>query len=161
MHGLADNYEKLVRHDDALKVRREILSHETNRLTADHPDAIFAMQQVAISLKALRRNDEALKHFEVVLERRRATLAPDDRELLSIMQEVVRCRVVLGRSAEAVPLIDECVQRAAGKPAHADIVLNMLVLRYRHFKTTKDLAGVRATAEMWEKLTQVTLFSPM
>jgi tetratricopeptide (TPR) repeat protein len=152
MRSLADSHEKHGRHDDALKTRREILTHVTNRLAGDHPDAIFAMQQVAISLEALGRTDEALKLFDAVLERRRATLAPDHRKLFWIMLKVARCRVSLGRGAETVPLIDECVQRAAGKPAHADIVLNMLVLRSRHFKTTKELAGVRATAEMWEML---------
>ncbi len=58
----------------------------------------------------------------------------------------------LDRSAEAVPIIDDCVQRAAGKVVDPGLIPAVIDLRLRHFAKAKDGAGCRATAEMWEKL---------
>jgi hypothetical protein len=60
--------------------------------------------------------------------------------------------VNLERGAEAVPVIDECVRRAAGRVAAPGLVLGVTDLRLRHFEKAKDVAGCRATAELWEKL---------
>ena len=51
-----------------------------------------------------------------------------------------------------MPVIDECVQRAAGKVADQRLMPSVLDLRLRHFEKVKDPAGCRQTAEMWEKL---------
>ncbi len=62
------------------------------------------------------------------------------------------CLVKLDRGAEAVPVVDDCVHRAAGKVFDRRLLPWVLDLRLRHFEKTKDAAGCRQTAEMWEKL---------
>jgi hypothetical protein len=59
---------------------------------------------------------------------------------------------ILDRGTEAVPVIDECVRRAAGKVVHPQLIPTVMDLRLRHFEKTGDAAGCRTTAEMWEKL---------
>ncbi len=51
-----------------------------------------------------------------------------------------------------MPVIDECVRRAAGKVVHPQLIPTVMDLRLRHFEKTADAAGCRATAELWEKL---------
>jgi hypothetical protein len=58
----------------------------------------------------------------------------------------------LDRGVEAVAVIDDCLQRAAGKEVDPRVVPRVLNLRLRHFQKTKDIAGCRATVEMSEKL---------
>ena len=151
MNLLSDSYAKLGRDEEALKTRREILALAENRHGPDHPDTLFAMQQVAVSLAALRRNDEALKLLQETLARRRAALPPDHPDTIWNLAAVAEILVKLGRATEAVPLIDECVRTAGDKPAHARIVLPVLLMRFQYFKTAKEAAGIRTTAEMWEK----------
>jgi hypothetical protein len=68
------------------------------------------------------------------------------------MRHVAASLVKLDRGAEAVPVIDECVTRAAGKVVDPRMIPTVMDLRLRHFEKAKDAAGCRATAEMWEKL---------
>jgi hypothetical protein len=68
------------------------------------------------------------------------------------MAQLAQSLSKLGRSAEAVPLIDEFVERAAGKRVDPNLVVGAIMLRLRHFQTLKDDAGLRATAEMFERL---------
>jgi hypothetical protein len=56
----------------------------------------------------------------------------------------------LDRGDEAVPLIDECLNRAAGKPVAQALTPELLTRRLRVFEKQKDAAGCRATAEKWE-----------
>ncbi len=58
----------------------------------------------------------------------------------------------LGRSAEALPIIDDCLQRAAGKNVDPNLIYAVLDLRLRHSQSIQDPAGCRATAERWEQL---------
>jgi hypothetical protein len=51
-----------------------------------------------------------------------------------------------------VAVIDDCIQRATGKVVDPRIVPGVMDLRLRHFEKTKDPAGCRQTAEMWEKM---------
>jgi hypothetical protein len=51
-----------------------------------------------------------------------------------------------------VPVIDDCVHRAAGKDVDPRLLPAVADLRLRHFEKVKDPAGCRQTAEMWEKL---------
>jgi hypothetical protein len=68
------------------------------------------------------------------------------------MSSVAESLVKLERGAEAVPVIDDCVQRAAGKDVDSGLLPGVMDLRLRHFEQAKDAAGCRQTAEMWEKL---------
>src|SRR5262245_61766931 len=58
----------------------------------------------------------------------------------------------MDRGVEAVPLIDDCVERAAGKNLPRCLLPGVLNLRLWHFAKTKDAAGCWQTAEMWENL---------
>jgi hypothetical protein len=51
-----------------------------------------------------------------------------------------------------VPVIDECVRRAAGKVVQPDLLPGVMGVRLRHFERAGDAAGCRQTAEMWENL---------
>ena len=152
LHMLANSYEKLKQHDKALKTRQQVLMLTSAKVGPDDPDTLYCMQQVAVSLIALRKNDEALKLLQETLELRRNKLGPDHIDTFWTMAAVAERLVMLGRGAEALPLIDECVQKAGDEPVCVGMVPSLLLLRFQHFKKLKDCAGVRGTAEMWEKL---------
>ena len=60
--------------------------------------------------------------------------------------------VKLDRGAEAVPIIDECLQRAAGKEVDPDLIPDVMDLRLRHFEKIRDAAGCLETAAKCEAL---------
>jgi hypothetical protein len=60
--------------------------------------------------------------------------------------------IKLDRGTEAIPLIDECVAKAAGQAVDPRMIPEVIDLRMGHFRKVGDPAGCRATAEMWEKL---------
>ena len=100
----------------------------------------------------VRADADALKLHEETLALRKAKLGPDHPHTLYSMGNLAHSLVILDRGAEAVPIIDECLQRAARKLVHPQLIPTVMDLRLRHFEKTKDAAGCRATAEMWEKL---------
>jgi hypothetical protein len=51
-----------------------------------------------------------------------------------------------------VSLIDECVMRHSGQVAYPRLIPGVLDVRLRYFEMTKDAAGCRQTATMWEAL---------
>jgi hypothetical protein len=79
-------------------------------------------------------------------------LGPDHPNTLLSMRDVAASLVQLDRGAEAVPLIDDCVRRAAGRVVHPELIPGAMGLRLEHFEKAKSAADCRATAEMWEKL---------
>ena len=110
------------------------------------------MNNVAECHEVLGRHAEALKLHEETLALRKAKLGPDHPDTLLSMGGVASCLVAVHRGAEAVPVIDECVQRAAGKDVLPDLLPRVIDLRLRHFEKTKDAAGCRQTVAMWEQL---------
>src|SRR5207248_9366403 len=94
----------------------------------------------------------ALKLREETLARMQAKLGPDHIDTLGSMGSLAECLVRLGRGAEAVPIIDDCLKRAAGKSVPPRLILAVVDLRLRHYEKANDAAGCRQTAEMWEKL---------
>jgi tetratricopeptide (TPR) repeat protein len=152
MAGLAWGYAALGRHTNALKLREEVLTVRRTRLGADNPDTLLSMYDLAHSYAALGRHADALKLRERTLTLRRARLGPDHPDTLRSMQDVADSLITLGRGAEAVPIIDECATRAANNVVARRLIPEVIDLRLRHFEKAKDVAGVRATAEMWERL---------
>jgi hypothetical protein len=110
------------------------------------------MSNLASSLAALGRHAEALKLREETLAARKIKLGPSHPSTLLSMGDVAQSLAMLDRGAEAVPIIDECVRRAAGQVTAPSLMADVMVLRLRHFEKNKDAAGCRATAAMWEKL---------
>jgi hypothetical protein len=65
---------------------------------------------------------------------------------------VAHSLVKLDRGAEALPLIDDCVRRAAATNVAPEMLPCLIDLRLRHFEKARDAVGCRQTAEMWEGL---------
>jgi tetratricopeptide (TPR) repeat protein len=152
MNNLANSYKALGRYADALKLHEQTLALRKDKLGRDHPDTLVSMHNLAISYAALGRHADALKLHEETLALRKVKLGPDHPHTLGSMWGVAECLVKLGRGAEAVPIIDDCVARAAVKVVNPRLLPGVMDLRLRHFEKTKDPAGCRQTAEMWEKL---------
>jgi hypothetical protein len=68
------------------------------------------------------------------------------------MSGVAESLVSLDRGAEAIPILDEILRRASGRAGDPSLVPDVVALRSRYFAKTRDVAGCRTTAEMWEKL---------
>ena len=79
-------------------------------------------------------------------------LPKDDPNTLRSMGNLAASLIELGRGAEAIPLIDECLAKAAGQAVNPRLIPSAMALRMGHFRKAGDPAGCRATAEMWEKL---------
>jgi tetratricopeptide (TPR) repeat protein len=159
MQRLADSYDKLGKLDEAAKTRREVLTFTSAKLGPEHRDTLYSTQQVAISLIAARRGDEAVNLVREALAVRREKLGPDNADTIRATGILVECLVMLDRGAEAVPLIDECLLRAGDDPLRVGMVPRSIYLRFQHFKKTKDGAGLRTTAEMWERLNRTDVES--
>jgi serine/threonine protein kinase len=150
--NVANSYAALGRHDEALRLRRRTLPRMKTVLGHDHPDTLWAMNSLARSYEASGRHAETLELRRQALASREVALGPDHPDTLLNLWGVAESLTKQGRGAEAVPVIDECVRRAAGKAVHACLLPGLMNLRMRHFAETKDSAGCRQTAEMWEKL---------
>jgi hypothetical protein len=118
----------------------------------DHPDTFETMNNLAIRYAALGRHADAVKLYGKTLALQKARLGPDHPDALCSMWGVAHNLVKLGRGSEALPVIDECVRRAAGKVPQPRLLPGVLDLRLRHFEKMKDAADCRQTAEMWEDL---------
>jgi tetratricopeptide (TPR) repeat protein len=149
--NVAVGYFQLGRLEEALKLREEVLPLMKAKIP-EHAYTLITMSNLANSYAVAGRHKDALKLYEEVLELRKAKHGPDDPETLLSMRELAECLINCDRGAEAVPLIDECVRRAAGKALDANFVPALFDLRLRHFETQKDASGCRTTAEMWERL---------
>jgi serine/threonine protein kinase len=152
MGSLANSYAVLGRHAEALKLHEETLALRKAKLGPDHPDTLHSMHGVANSYAALGRHAEAFKLYEKMLTLRKAKLGPDHPDTLMSMWGMAEGLVKLERGAEAVPIIDDCVQRAAGKVVDPALIPRVMDLRLRYLEKMKDPVGCRETAKMWEKL---------
>src|SRR5262249_16285949 len=128
---------------DAIDAYREAI-----RIKKDYAEA---MDNLGIALGQLGQFAEALKLHEKSLAILNAKLGPDHPKTLMAMWCVIDSLINLGRGSEALPIIDECLKRAAGKDVYPDLNRSLMRHRLRHFEETKDAAGCQATAEMWER----------
>jgi len=152
MNNLAVSYATVGRHNDAVKLREETLTAQKATLGPEHPATLTSMSNLADSYASLGRHADALKLYGETLALQKAKLGPDHPDTLRSMWGVAANLVALERGAEAVPVIDDCVERAAGKAVDPRLLTVVADLRLRHFEKAKDAAGCRQTAEMWEKL---------
>jgi serine/threonine protein kinase len=151
MYDVALSYLALDRDAEALKLFEETLVRREAALGRDHPDTLWTMWAVATSYAGLGQHAEALRCFQQTLGLREVKLGPDHPDTLWTVWGMARSLVALGRGAEAVPIIDDCVKRAAGQIAYPRLIPGVLDVRLRHFQKIRDAAGCRQTAEMWEK----------
>jgi serine/threonine protein kinase/tetratricopeptide (TPR) repeat protein len=152
MDTLANSYGKLGRHADALKLHEQALTMRKARLPAGDPDTLISMNNVASSYYNLGKHADALKLHQETLALRKVKLGPGHPDTLRSMHAVAQSLVKLGREAEAMPFINECLARAPGKVFDQDFIPSLLAFRLLHCVKTNDAAGLRATAEMWEKM---------
>jgi serine/threonine protein kinase len=152
MNNVAESYYGLGRYAEALNLNEETLALRKAKLGPEHPDTLLSMNNLANNYYALGRYAAAFKLREQTLVLRKAQLGPNHPDTLMTMCGVAESLVAVHRGAEAVRLIDECVQLAAGKDVRPDLLPRVIDLRFRHFEQTKDAAGCRQTADMWEKL---------
>jgi serine/threonine protein kinase/tetratricopeptide (TPR) repeat protein len=152
MHNLAFSLAALGRQGEALKLREETLNRTRLELGPDHPQTLRSMHALALSYADVARHSDGVKLHEETLALQTKKLGPIHPDTLKSMQGIATNLVQLGRGAEALAVIDDCVQRAAGKSFDLKLIPAMMDLRLRQFEKTKDAAGCRATAEMWEKL---------
>jgi serine/threonine protein kinase/tetratricopeptide (TPR) repeat protein len=152
MSALALSCAALGRHTEAVKLYEEALPLMKTKLGPDHAETLRSMDNQAISYGALGRHVEALELRQETLALREAKLGPDHADTLRSLWGVAASLITLNRGTEAVPLIDACVERAAGKNVPPGLMPGVLNLRLRHFAMTKDTAGCRQTAAMWENL---------
>jgi hypothetical protein len=85
MHSLANSYEALGRHADALKLREETLSLRKAKLSPEHPDTLRSMNNLANSYYALGRYADALKLFKQTVALKKAKLGPEHPDTLRSM----------------------------------------------------------------------------
>jgi hypothetical protein len=142
----------LGRQADALNHYHDALALMKTQLGLDHPETLRCMDNQAISYGALGRHVEALQLRQETLALREAKVGPHHADTLRSLWGVADSLFALDRGAEAVPLIDTCVERAAGKKVPPWLLQGVLNLRLRHFVKMKDAAGCRQSAEMWENL---------
>jgi serine/threonine protein kinase len=151
-NNLALGYTALHRNVDAVKLYEETLALRKAKLGSDDAETLTTMAELASVYFALGRAADALKLCREALALRKAKLGLDHPDTLKSMSDLAAMLVSLDRGAEALPVIDECIQRATGKAVQPNLIPSVLVLRLRHFEKTKNAAGCRTTAEMWEKL---------
>jgi tetratricopeptide (TPR) repeat protein len=152
MSSLATVYGVLNRHEDALNLREKVVKLREGKLGRTHVETLKAMNNLAASYQALNRYEDALKLHREILEARKVKLGPDNFFTLRSMHNVSHCLMKLDRGAEAIPIIDDCVRLSAGKDVDKRLIPWDMDNRLRHFEKSKDAAGCRATAEIWDKL---------
>ena len=152
MMNLADSLNSLGRYKDAMQLLEETLKLQRAKLGVDNPTTLRTMNNLADSYNKDGRHEDALKLQRQTLALQQAKLGINHPETLETMGDQAISLIHLDRGAEAVQVIDECLRLAAGKVLGPGTLLQMIAARLRHFAKSKDAAGCRASAEMWEKL---------
>jgi tetratricopeptide (TPR) repeat protein len=152
MHTVAFSYGDLGLHEDARKLYEETLALMKVKLAPNHSETLHCMRNLGYQYVALGLHEDALKIREETLALRKAHIGADHPDTLLSMWELTTSLFEFDRSAEAVTIIDECVERAAGKHVNPIVIPGVMKLRLRHFEKAQDAAGCRTTADMWEKL---------
>jgi tetratricopeptide (TPR) repeat protein len=127
MSNLANSYDALGRHADALKLREQTLALQKTRLGPEHPDTLTGMNNLAVSYDALGRHADALKLREQTLALQKARLGPDHPDTLLGMNNLASSYAVLGRHADALLLFEETLglRKAKLGPDHPDTLVGM------------------------------------
>ena len=151
MNDLANAYEDLREHKKALQLRLETLELQKAKLGFDHPDTVTTLYNLANTYGFLKQPAEALKCHQQALAIREAKFGPYHRLTLWSKWGVAAELYSLGREPEAIAIIDEVFERAQHMPVQPDLV-GLANNRSRYYEKTKNAAGSRKTAELWENL---------
>jgi tetratricopeptide (TPR) repeat protein/predicted Ser/Thr protein kinase len=151
-NGLANSLLAAGRKAEALRLYEETLAGKRRSLRPDDPGLFIGAHNLAEVYAEAGRVADALKLWEEALAGRRRVLGPDDPNTVKSQWRVAHALAVLGRGAEAVPLIDGILARPAAAAAGPAPALAAADIRLEYFQRAKDPAGVRGTADLWEKL---------
>ena len=152
MGDLADAYWYVRRPADGVKLMEEKLAIQTAKFGPDYTDTLGTAYKLATSYVRVGRYADAVKLHEETLALRQAKHGPDHRDTLASMWSLAFALVKFKRGAEALPLIDECLKHAGRNVIDPTMIPQVMFFRLRHFQQTRDAAGCRTTAAMWEKL---------
>jgi eukaryotic-like serine/threonine-protein kinase len=106
-NNLANGYDVLGRHAEALKLRQETLALQKAKLGPDHRDTLMSMDNLANSYDGLGQFRESLKLHEQVLALYKAKLGPDHPDTMRSMNNLANDNYRLGRYAEAIEIHQE------------------------------------------------------
>jgi eukaryotic-like serine/threonine-protein kinase len=149
--NLANCYDDLKLYPDALSLREQLLPLLKETYPPEHPALHWGMHNLANSYSKLNQHEAAYQLRKETLALRQKTLGRSHPDTLRSMRTLAQSLIQLDRGIEAVPLIDECVRRAAGQVVHPKLILGVMDLRMRHFENANDVARCRETANMWEQ----------
>jgi eukaryotic-like serine/threonine-protein kinase len=152
MNNLASSYYALRRYDDALKLYEETITLKENALGPAHLETLKSRHNRAATLAALKRYDDALRFSQQTMDLWKGKYGLDHPDALLCLEDVARCLIKLDRGAEGIPILDDCLRRAAGQAIDPSFIPEVTDVRLRYFETARDANGCRETAEMWEKL---------
>jgi tetratricopeptide (TPR) repeat protein len=127
MSNLANSYDALGRHADALTLREETLARRKARLGPNHPDTLTSMNNLALSYHALGRHAEALALCEKTLTLQKAKLGRDHPDTLTSVHNLANSYHALGRHADALALFEQTLARKKARlvPDHPSTLLSM------------------------------------
>jgi hypothetical protein len=119
----------------------------------DHVDTLSSMLNLSASFARDKEFKKALEYGQRALRHLQVKPGPDHPTTLLCMGNVAAYLIDSGDPAhadEAVPVIDECLRRAAGKPVAQQLAPELLIRRLRVFQKKQDAVECRKTAERWE-----------
>jgi serine/threonine protein kinase/tetratricopeptide (TPR) repeat protein len=152
MHEVACCYQALGRLAEARKLQEQALAIKKAKLGRDHPETIAGMWHLGLILFDQGQHAEALALHEQALALSKVKHGLDHARTLGCMNTLAANYLTAGRDAEALKLLDESWKRVEGKAGNPGLIGQVLCVRLRYFAKTKDAAGCRATAEMYEKM---------
>jgi tetratricopeptide (TPR) repeat protein len=121
--------------DEAKQLFNELVEISADKLGADHPDTLRAMNSVAVIYHETEQFDEAKELFERVLNGWRDKLGAQHTDTLIAMNNLAALHVSRGQHEAAIPLVEHVleVQRAKLDPDHVDVLTSMhnLAVSYR------------------------------
>jgi tetratricopeptide (TPR) repeat protein len=109
MLGLANCYDGLGRHPEALKLHEETLVLMKAKLGPEDALTLMAMNSLATSYGTVGEKDKALKLYEETLAIRKARFGPDEPGTLGTMNNLAGMYSALGRHDDALKLGKETV----------------------------------------------------
>jgi len=152
MHEVACCYDALGRPADAQRLQEHALAMKKAKLGPDHPETIAGMWHLALVLFDRGQHAGALKLHEEALALSKAKLGLDHPRTLGCMNTLAANYLTAGRHGDARKLLDESLMRIAGKVVDPGLMEQLMYVRFRYFQKTRDVAGCRATTDMFEKL---------
>jgi non-specific serine/threonine protein kinase/serine/threonine-protein kinase len=151
MNNLARCYVAAGLHARAIKLFEDALAARTRVLGPDHPETLKSAGNLAYMYSVLMsRHAEAIERLKKVLDDQKRVLGADHPDTLRSMCHLAGAYVALNRHAEAVPLIDEVLAKTVQPGVDPWLIQSPIRLRLRCCQKFGDVAGCRASTEMWE-----------